>query len=82
MTSYYTCSSGYPASTHNMQIFLLNGAIDRETSCCGPEGGPMAASDMVQAAAGAQGWEWSGFLRTAAALPRACCMKLFDRRAA
>lgn len=70
VTSHYTCSSGCPASTHTMQIFLLNGAIDRETSCCGPEGGPMAASDMVQAAAGTQGWEWSGLVRTAASLQR------------
>ncbi len=39
------------------QIFLLNGAIDRETSCCSPEGGPMTAADMVQAAAGALAWK-------------------------
>ncbi|KAI3436021.1 hypothetical protein D9Q98_002078 [Chlorella vulgaris] len=35
------------------KIFLLNGALDRETSRCPSHDGPMTASDMVQAAADA-----------------------------
>ena len=53
------CTHPHTAQLFTRQIFLLNGAIDRETSCCGPEGRPMTAADMVQAAAGA--------------LARACC---------
>ena len=41
------------AATQVPKIFLVNGAIDRETSCCSRGGGPMTASDMVQAAADA-----------------------------
>lgn len=40
------------AVVHCQQIFLLNGALDRETSRCPSHDGPMTASDMVQAAAG------------------------------
>jgi hypothetical protein len=32
-----------------MQVLLLNGCHDRETSCCGSHSGPMRASDVVQA---------------------------------
>ncbi|PSC71096.1 maternal effect embryo arrest 18 [Micractinium conductrix] len=41
------------AATNVPKIFLLNGALDRETSCCPTRGGPMTAADMVQAAADA-----------------------------
>lgn len=37
------------------QIFMLNGALDRETSCCPQHSGPMTAADMVQATAGGAG---------------------------
>ncbi len=40
------------------QIFLLNGAIDRETSCGSTGGGPLTAADMVQAAAGGAAGCW------------------------
>jgi hypothetical protein len=43
-----------PSPLPLLQIFLLNGALDRETSCCPSHGGPMTAADMVQATAG--GW--------------------------
>ncbi|EFN50692.1 hypothetical protein CHLNCDRAFT_8355, partial [Chlorella variabilis] len=35
------------------KIFMLNGALDRETSCCPQHSGPMTAADMVQATADA-----------------------------
>lgn len=41
------------AATNVPKIFLLNGAIDRETSCCSSNAGPLTAADMVQAAADA-----------------------------